>query len=136
MEKNRELEEKILAHRILEVRLGALLKNRDQMIAKLNEIENTIEGINEIRKSDKFLFSLGSDTYVFGNVTNKEKLVVEMGAGVAFEKTFDSAVETLKKKKNELEKLVAETQEEISKTSLALQQIDSEIQKLASKSSK
>ncbi len=136
MEKNRELEEKILAHRILEVRLGALLKNRDQMIAKLNEIENTIEGINEIRKSDKFLFPLGSDTYVFGNVTNKEKLVVEMGAGVAFEKTFDSAVETLKKKKNELEKLVAETQEEISKTSLALQQIDSEIQKLASKSSK
>jgi|YelNatPaOPRAMG01_1025707.scaffolds.fasta_scaffold13231_4 prefoldin alpha subunit len=136
MEENKELQEKVLAHRILEVRLNALLKNRDQMVARLNEIENTIESINEIKKNDGFLFPLGSDTYVFGNVTNKEKLVVEMGAGVAFEKTFDSAIEILKKKKSELEKLISETQEEISKTSLALEQIDSEIQKLVRKSSK
>jgi prefoldin alpha subunit len=136
MEENKELQEKVLAHRILEVRLDALLKNRDQMVARLNEIENTIESINEIKKNDGFLFPLGSDTYVFGNVTNKEKLVVEMGAGVAFEKTFDSAIEILKKKKSELEKLISETQEEISKTSLALEQIDSEIQKLVRKSSK
>jgi prefoldin alpha subunit len=136
MEENKELQEKVLAHRILEVRLDALLKNRDQMVARLNEIENTIESINEIKKNDGFLFPLGSDTYVFGNVTNKEKLVVEMGAGVAFEKTFDSAIEILKKKKSELEKLISEAQEEISKTSLALEQIDSEIQKLVRKSSK
>jgi len=136
MAEDKELREKVLAHRILEVRLDALLKNRDSMIARLNEIENTIESVEEIKKSNEFLFSLGSDTYAFGNVTDKTKLVVEMGAGVAFEKTFDSAVEMLKKKKSETEKLITNTQNEIAETSSALEQLDLEIQEVVKKSSK
>lgn len=136
MTEDKELREKVLAHRILEVRLDALLKNRNSMIARMNEIENTIKSIKEIEKNDKFLFPLGSNTYIFGNVTDKTKLIVEMGAGVAFEKSFDSAVEILEKKKSEVEKLINETQNEISETSSTLEQLELEIQEFVRKSSK
>jgi prefoldin alpha subunit len=136
MEENKELKEKVLAYRILEVRLDALLKNRDSMVAKLNEIENTIKSIDEIKKSEEFLFPIGSDAYVFGNVTDKTKVVIEMGAGIAFEKSFDSAVEILKKKKSELEKLINDVQNEITRTSSMIEQLASDIQEAVKKSSK
>jgi len=59
-----------------------------------------------------------------------------MGAGVAFEKSFDSAVEILEKKKSEVEKLINETQNEISETSSTLEQLELEIQEFVRKSSK
>jgi len=126
----KELKEKVLAYRILEARINGLLKNREMLVAKLVEIENTIESIKELKKNDNILFSLGSDTYAFGKLTER-KLIMEVGANVAFEKPVEQALDTLNKKKEEFENILKGMEKEISEVSSALDELATDLQEIS-----
>lgn len=131
MTNQKELQEKILAYRVLQSRLESLIKQRDLVTNKIAELENTLESIDEFVKSkEKVLFSLGSEAHVFGQVNDKEKIIVEIGANVALEKTIDEGKETLNKRKVELEEVISEIQNEAMKVSAALEQLTPELQRL------
>jgi prefoldin alpha subunit len=131
MEKERELQEKILAYRIFESRLNALLKQRDLIVNKIVEINSTLESIDEIEKSDEALFSIGSEAYVKGKIVDKEKVIIEIGANIAIEKNMKEAKETLEKRKREMEKSLAQIQEEAMKISSGLESLADEIRELS-----
>jgi len=129
MAEQRELQEKILTYRILQSRLDGLLKDRDLVANKIVELQTTITSIDEAKKSDgETLFHLGPEAYVSGKITNKEKVIVEIGANIALEKSFEEGKETLGKKKAELEKNLEDVQNEISEISSAIQELTPEIQ--------
>ena len=129
MAEQRELQEKILTYRILQSRLDGLLKDRDLVANKIVELQTTITSIDEAKKSDgETLFPLGPEAYVSGKITNKEKVIVEIGANIALEKSFEEGKETLGKKKAELEKNLEDVQNEISEISSAIQELTPEIQ--------
>jgi prefoldin alpha subunit len=128
MEK-KELQEKIIAYRMFEARLDGLIKQRDMLISKLAEIQTTLNSIDEIEKSkEEVLFPLGSEAYTFGKVIDNKKMIVEIGANVALEKTPEEGKEILKKRMEEIEKALNSIQQNIIETSFALNQLGPEIQ--------
>jgi prefoldin alpha subunit len=99
--------------------------------SKILELQGTLASIDEIEKSEEVLFPLGSDAYTFVKITEKNKIIVEIGANVALEKSIEESKELLKKRKAELENVLNETQKVISETSSALSSLSEEIQKLS-----
>jgi len=132
MVERKELQEKIVAYRILEARLDSLLKQRDMLASKLIEIQTTLQSIDEIEKSkEKVLFPIGSEAYTFGNITDKKKLIVEIGANVALEKPVEEGKKILDKRRVEIENALNSLQKNIVEISSSLDQLGPEIQDLA-----
>lgn len=132
MVERKELQEKILAYRILEARLDSLLKQRNMLASKLIEIQTTLQSIDEIEKGKgEILFPIGSEAYTFGKVIDKKKLIVGIGANVALEKSVEKGKEILNKRRKELENALNGLQKSIVEISSNLGQLGPEIEKLA-----
>jgi len=131
----KELQEKMLIYRTLESRLEALTRQRDLVSSKIVEIMSTISSIDEISKNQKdILFKLGSEAFTYGNVTDKNKILVEIGAGIVLEKPPEDGKEILNKRKQEMENALKEIQNNISQISSAMNQLGPEINQLIQKS--
>jgi prefoldin alpha subunit len=129
----KELEEKIVAYRILEARLDGLLKQRDMVVSKMIELDTTLKTMDDIEKSEEVLFPLGSEAYTFGKVTDKKKMIVEIGSGIALEKTVEEAKEIIKKRRSELENILNNVQSEVMQVSSSLDVLGPEIRELSEK---
>ena len=129
----RELEERIVAYRILESRLDGLLKQRDMVVSKMIELDTTLKSMDDIEKSEEVLFPLGSETYTFGKVIDKKRMIVEIGSGIVLEKTVEEAKETMKKRRSELENILNNVQNEVMQVSSSLDVLGPEIRELSEK---
>ncbi|MEM5794484.1 MAG: prefoldin subunit alpha [Candidatus Aenigmatarchaeota archaeon] len=127
----KELQEKIFVYRLLEARLNSLLKERELLIAKIVEIQTTLQSIEEIKKGEEVLFALGSEAYAFGKLKEKNRIIVEVGSNIALEKNFEDAKKTLEKRRIEMEKTLNEVEKSIVEVSSRLQELAPEIEKLA-----
>ncbi|MEM7825275.1 MAG: prefoldin subunit alpha [Candidatus Aenigmatarchaeota archaeon] len=127
----KELEEKILIYRFLEARFNSLMKEREILLTKLLEIQTSMQSIEEIKKSDEILFAIGSEAYVFGRIKEKERVILDVGGGIALEKTPEEAKKTLEKRKLGIEKTLNEVERNIVEISSRLQKLAPEIEKLA-----
>ena len=135
MVNQKELQEKILAYRILQVRLEGAMKQRDLIASRIFELQNTLASLEEVEKAgEDMLFSLGSEAHAFGKLTNKEKVIVEVGANIAIEKTLEEGKNTLNKRKDEFEKALREVEVEISQLSDTIEEMTPEIQDMIQKS--
>mgnify|MGYP001139997108 CR=1 FL=1 len=128
----KELQEKILAYRLFEVRLDGLINQRNLVLNKLTEIDETFKTIEEITKQPtEILFPIGGEAHAYGKIVDQKKFIVEIGAGVALEKTVDEAKEFLSKRQRELEKVLNELQNEILIVSGNMEKLRPEIESLA-----
>ena len=124
----KELQEKVVAYRLLESRLEGLIKQRQVVASKLIEIETTSNSIDEIEKSEDVLFPIGAEAYAFGKVMDKKKMIVEIGANVAIEKTVEGAKEVMNERKKDITAALEDIQKDIDKTSSMLEQLATDIQ--------
>lgn len=129
----KELQEKLITYRILEARLNSLLKQRDLITSKLLELQSTLSSINEIEKSQEILFPLGSEAYTFGKIIEKNKIILEVGAGIALEKNLEESKNSLNKRRVEFEKILNETQKNFLEVSSVMDGLSMEIQNLGQK---
>jgi prefoldin alpha subunit len=130
----KELQQKVLAYRILESRIDSLLKQREFLANKLLELQTTLESIEEIEKSKEYvLFPLGSAAYMFGKIVDKDKMIVEVGAGIALEKNFTEACDILNERKNDIENALTTLQRNIQEASESLQMLEPQIQEMIQK---
>jgi prefoldin alpha subunit len=128
----KELQEKLLAYRIIESRLDNFMGQRDAMMNRILEIETTLSSLKEMGK-ENITFSLGSGAHAFGKIENRDKIIVEIGAGIAVEKTAKEAEEILSKRKDEMENALKELQRGIMQLSTGLENLAPEIQDLINK---
>jgi prefoldin alpha subunit len=134
MEEDKELQEKILAHRLIEVRIEGLLRQRESLLKGLAEIEETIDGIEELKKKgEDVLFSLGSQTYIPSKIVEKNKMIVEIGANVAIEKDLEGGRKILEKRKEKIEKSIANIESAINQLSFGLRDLGKEIKEIINK---
>jgi len=92
------------------------------------EIEESIKGIEELKKKgEDVLFSLGSQTYIPCKIIEKDKIIVEVGANVAIEKSLEEGKQILQKRKEEIEKAVEEIENTINQLSAGLKDLGEEI---------
>ncbi len=132
MEEKEELQKKIIAYRVLESKLNSFVKQRDILLSKLVEIQNTLTSIEEIKKrKDEILFPLGSETFMRGRIVSKNKIIVGIGANIALEKSIEDAKKILEKRKLEIETNLNEIQKSILNISSQLEKLGPEITKLA-----
>ena len=135
MTDEKELQEKMFVYRTLESRLETFTKQRDLISNKIVEIMSTTSSIDEIGKNqENILFKLGSEAYTYGNITDKNKVLVEIGAGIVLEKSIQDGKEILNKRKEEMENALKEIQNNISQISNAMNQLGPEINELIQKS--
>ena len=135
MVNQKELQEKMLIYRTLESRLEALTRQRDLVSSKIAELMSTLSSLDEIGKDqENILFRLGSEAYTYGNITNKDKVLVEVGAGIVMEKLVEDGKETLNKRKTEMEGILKDIQNNTSQISNAMNQLGPEINELIQKS--
>ena len=135
MVNQRELQERILAYRILQSKLDDNVKERDLITNKLIEVENTLVSIDEMKETkEETAFPMGSDVYVFAKNSNKEKLMIGIGANILMEKTFEESKEILNKSKKEFEKTLDDIQKEINQISCSIEEMTPELQEMIEKS--
>jgi len=130
---DKEMQEKMFTHRILESRLDAVTKQRDMIVQKIMEIHMTLSSIDEIEKNSDVLVNIGSEVHAFGKITDNKKIIVELGAGVALEKTTEDGKSFLEKRKTEMQSVLNQAQMEIEQISFNLQQLELEIQRASQK---
>jgi len=136
MVEEKELQEKILVFRLLESRFENMVKQRDVLASKIVELQTTLNTIDEMKTGDDVLFSLGSSAYAKGKLSDKNKIIVEVGAGVVLEKGLDEAKQILSSRANEIQRVLMKIQREISEISSELERLEPEIQQIADEMNK
>jgi prefoldin alpha subunit len=135
MVNQKELQEKIMTYRILQAKLEESMKQREILMNRIIEIDNSIESLNEAYNNEnETLFPMGAETYVIGKVTEKKKMLVNIGSNILLEKTFEEGKEILNSAKIDLEQALKEFQHEIDHVSSDLQELTPEIQAMVEKS--
>ena len=130
-----ELQEKMMLYKTLESRLEVFGRQRELVSTKVVEILSTLSSIEEIgKKQESVLFKLGSEAYVNGQITDGNKILVEIGAGVVLEKPLEEGKQILNKRKEEMENALNEIQTNISQLSGAINKLAPEINELMQKS--
>ena len=87
----------------------------------------TIDELDAVSGSINTMLPLGGGTFIHANVSNVEKIVVGLGAGVSAEKTPAEAKELLNRRKEELGKVVERLNGSLSQIGQRLQSIESMI---------
>ncbi|MGC9200776.1 MAG: prefoldin subunit alpha [Candidatus Aenigmatarchaeota archaeon] len=103
----KEKNEAIARYASLQIKLEALLKQREELIERIEEIEETLEALKEVKENVNSIFSLGSGAYCFGKIESK-KVLVNVGSNVLIEMDKERAIETLEKRKNTIYNIVQE----------------------------
>ena len=136
-EAEKKLQEKMLAYRMLESRLNNMAKQRDMIVSKIMEIHSTLMTVEEIEKgSEDVLFPIGSAAYIRGKPVDKEKIIVEIGAGVVMEKTPAEIKKLLEERKKELELATDSLGKEMQNIASSMQKIEADAQEMVIKAQK
>jgi len=133
-----KLQEKILHYRIAESRFNQLIQQRNFILQKIEEFNLTKKTLEEVSrlKGNEILVAVGSLTYINAKLTNTKKVIVEVGAGVALEKTVEEAKKTLEKREKNLKDALKKLEVEIQKTNQLLLLYQKELQRLQERSEK
>ena len=130
----KELQEKIELYRLLEARVNGMMKQRELVMNKMLEIKTTMGSLSEMEKSQgEILFPIGSEAWSSTKVLDKDRIIVEIGAGVAVEKSFAQAKDVLDKRIAELETAVEEINRELSLNAEKLEKLGPEINDMIGK---
>ena len=96
---------------MLETYFTDLSQREGTLLNVLREAVAAIESIKAIRQKpdSETLVPIGMGTFVHTKISSTEKIVLNIGAGVAMEKSYDSAINYLEAKIKEIEVALQDT---------------------------
>jgi len=110
---------------------------KESIKAEINEIQNQLQAISEKitelnvvflsmdelkkHKNREILLPVGSGFFMKGTISGEESVLVNVGADVVIPKSFESAKETIKNQREELELLNSRLNKELEKIALIMQ---------------
>jgi len=96
---------------MLETYFTDLSQREGTLLNVLREAVAAIESIKSIRQKpdSETLVPIGMGTFVHTKISSNEKIVLNIGAGVAMEKSYDSAINYLEAKIKEIEVALQDT---------------------------
>ncbi|WP_456482372.1 prefoldin subunit alpha [Methanopyrus sp.] len=103
----------------------------ESSISELNRVEETLKGVKGLEGDEEILVPIGAQSFVKACVTDTERVIVGIGAGVAVERTIDEALESIDDQRQELEKARAEAQQKLQELAQELQEKQKKAQELA-----
>ena len=72
----------------------------------------TLDGLEKEKENAELLVPIGGNSYVKAKISDTNKIIVGIGAGVSVEKTLQEAKTTLKERLDELEKTMNSAQQQ------------------------
>lgn len=96
---------------MLETYYGDLSQREATLVNVLREAISAIESIKALREkpdSDS-LVPIGMGTYVQTKISSANKIILNVGAGIAMEKTYDSSINYLEARIKEIEVAIQDT---------------------------
>jgi prefoldin alpha subunit len=105
MNKQDELQRKIIEFQILESNLKMLQERAEIFNGKMEELQRTKEAMEELKvtKPSKALIPLGSGNFVYGSVENCDDIIIGIGSGAAIKKKREDAMVNLDGRIKEIE---------------------------------
>lgn len=94
----------------------------DRAVAAVDALEKAEEG-------QEMLVPIGSGSFIHGKLASKERVVLNVGAGVSIEKTADEARESLKARRAEVAEGSKRLNEVLSKIDLEMQKVQAQLAK-------
>lgn len=96
---------------MLETYFTDLSQREGTLLNVLREAISAIDSIKAIRQKpdSETLVPIGMGTFIHTKISSNEKIVLNIGAGVAMEKTYDSAINYLEVKIKEIEVALQDT---------------------------
>ncbi len=109
---------------MLETYFGDLSQREGTLLNVLREATSAIESIKSLKQkpTSETLVPIGMGTYVQTKISSNDKIVLNIGAGVAMEKDPDTAINYLEARIKEIEVALQETVTKKQETSARLEQ--------------
>ena len=117
---------------MLEAYLSELIQREGSLVSILKEAVASVESINALKETpdSKTLVPMGMGTFVKTKISSKDKIILNVGAGVAIEKSSENAVNYLESRIKEIEVALRETSMKKQETATTLEQGKQEINKI------
>ncbi|MDI9394021.1 MAG: prefoldin subunit alpha [Euryarchaeota archaeon] len=106
--------------------IQASIASCDQAIVTINELKTAAEA----GKTAETMVPVGFGSYVYAEVKNPDKVVVNLGAGFSAEETAKGALETLDRRKEQLTKILEQMNASLTKLAQGMQALETEAAKL------
>ncbi|MEM0480624.1 MAG: prefoldin subunit alpha [Candidatus Aenigmatarchaeota archaeon] len=120
------MDKKVLEYQYFHQQLRNLLEYLETLKKYYEEIINTIESLELCKQTNDFYVDLGNNIFARINLQEK-KFLVNIGAGIFLEKSLEEALEILNKRKQDVEKEIQETNENIQILYDYLKKLETEI---------
>jgi len=128
----KEVEEKLYILQQLQSEAEAIQRKIIELELVDSQLEKTIESLeyfNSLDGSVEALMNLGGGIFAYVDVKNAKKMLVDVGAGVVIEKEVGEAIEFLKKKREIIQKNVANLEQVLQQIVEKARQIQIELAK-------
>lgn len=104
----------------------ASIASCDQAITTINELK----AASEAGRTAETMVPVGFGSYVYAEVKNPDKVVVNLGAGFSAEETAEAAIDTLNRRKEQLTKILEQMNASLTKLAQGMQSLETEAAKL------
>lgn len=114
----------------------ALREEMNMVQASIASCDQTIIAIRELKaassegKIAETMVPVGFGSFVYAEVKNADRIIVNLGAGFSAEKTVDEAIDTLKSRKEQLMKIFEQMSASLNKFILSMQALEVEAAKI------
>ncbi|WP_245526143.1 prefoldin subunit alpha [Archaeoglobus profundus] len=128
----KEVEEKLYILQQLQSEAEAIQRRIIELELVDSQLEKTIESLEYFNSLDgtvEALMNLGGGIFAYVDVKNAKKMLVDVGAGVVVEKEVGEAIEFLKKKRELIQKNVANLEQVLQQIIEKVRQIQVELAK-------
>ncbi len=95
----------------------------------LDRAQNAVKALEKAEVGQEMLVPIGSGSFIHGKLASKEKVILNVGAGVSIEKTATEAMETLAVRKAEVLEGSRKLNETLAKIDQEMQRIQAIMQK-------
>ncbi|AKB76016.1 Prefoldin alpha subunit (GimC alpha subunit) [Methanosarcina lacustris Z-7289] len=123
-------------HQEFQRQAEALKQEMSMVKASVSSCDQTIVTINELKaaseagKAAETMVPVGFGSYVYAEVKNANRVIVNLGAGFSAEETAEEAIETLNRRKEQLTKIFEQMNASLTQFVQGMQTLEAEAAKL------
>ncbi|MCC4769072.1 MAG: prefoldin subunit alpha [Methanosarcina sp.] len=123
-------------HQEFQRQAEALRQEMSMVQASISSCDQTIVTINELKaaseagKTAETMVPVGFGSYVYAEVKNADRVIVNLGAGFSAEETAEEAIETLNRRKEQLTKIFEQMNASLTRLAQGMQALEAEAAKL------
>ncbi len=124
-------QEKALMYQILQAQMDELSKQAvalENRMVELEAAEASLKEVNGSKEGSDMLVPMGAGCYGYGKLSNKDKFLVEIGAGLVKEQGLKDALKNVDAKKAEVEDAARKLKMEIDHIRGSMDRIGLELQ--------